>query len=45
MNFMDTEDQNRVTDNYGPNWDRLVQVKSKYDPGNLFHVNQNIKPA
>ena len=45
INFMDTEDQNRVTDNYGPNWDRLVQVKSKYDPGNLFHVNQNIKPA
>ncbi|BCW51447.1 FAD-binding oxidoreductase [Arthrobacter sp. StoSoilB13] len=45
INFMDAEDQNRVTDNYGPNWDRLVQVKSKYDPGNLFHVNQNIKPA
>jgi FAD/FMN-containing dehydrogenase len=45
INFMDTEDQNRVTDNYGPNWDRLVEVKSKYDPGNLFHVNQNIKPA
>jgi FAD/FMN-containing dehydrogenase len=45
INFMDTEDQNRVTENYGPNWDRLVEVKRKYDPGNLFHVNQNIKPA
>ncbi|MFJ4169005.1 FAD-binding oxidoreductase [Paenarthrobacter sp. NPDC089714] len=45
INFMDSEDQQRVSDNYGPNWDRLVQIKGKYDPGNLFHVNQNIKPA
>jgi len=26
------------------NYDQLVQVKRKYDPGNLFHINQNIKP-
>ena len=25
-------------------YDQLVQVKRKYDPGNLFHINQNIKP-
>lgn len=42
---MDSEDQSRVRSNYGPNWDRLVAIKSKYDPGNLFRVNQNIAPA
>jgi FAD/FMN-containing dehydrogenase len=30
---------------YGPNYQRLAGVKSKYDPHNLFRVNQNIKPA
>ncbi|MEZ2391334.1 FAD-binding oxidoreductase [bacterium RCC_150] len=45
INFMDAEDQNRVAENYGVNYERLQAVKGKYDPGNLFHVNQNIKPA
>jgi FAD/FMN-containing dehydrogenase len=45
VNFMDAEDQGRVAENYGANYERLVAVKGKYDPGNLFHVNQNIKPA
>ncbi|MGE8454087.1 MAG: BBE domain-containing protein [Pseudomonadales bacterium] len=30
---------------YGENFDRLVQVKTRYDPHNLFRHNQNIKPA
>ena len=30
---------------YGPNYDRLVQAKTRYDPTNLFHLNINIKPA
>ncbi|HKU29530.1 MAG TPA: FAD-binding oxidoreductase [Arthrobacter sp.] len=45
INFMDAEDQSRIQDNYGANYDRLQAIKGKYDPGNLFHVNQNIKPA
>jgi FAD/FMN-containing dehydrogenase len=44
VNFMSGDDQGRVAANYGANYDRLVQVKRTYDPGNLFHVNQNIKP-
>lgn len=45
INFMDAEDQNRIAENYGVNYERLQAIKSKYDPGNFFHVNQNIKPA
>jgi FAD/FMN-containing dehydrogenase len=45
INFMADDDDYRVEANYGTNYDRLVEVKTKYDPGNLFHVNQNIEPA
>lgn len=45
INFMDGDDQGRVAENYGPNYQRLREVKAKYDPQNLFHVNQNITPA
>jgi FAD/FMN-containing dehydrogenase len=44
VNFMAGDDQERVRDNYKGNYDRLVTIKKKYDPGNLFHMNQNIKP-
>ena len=45
INFMDADDQERIRDNYKGNYDRLTKVKAKYDPDNLFHLNQNIKPA
>jgi FAD/FMN-containing dehydrogenase len=44
VNFMANDDQDRVTVNYRQNYDRLVDVKRKYDPDNLFHHNQNIRP-
>jgi FAD/FMN-containing dehydrogenase len=44
VNFMAGDDQDRIRDNYKGNYDRLVAIKRKYDPGNLFHLNQNIRP-
>jgi FAD/FMN-containing dehydrogenase len=44
INFMSQDDDNRVEANYGSGYARLVDVKRKYDPGNLFRANQNIKP-
>ena len=44
INFMSGDDQGRIEANYGNNYKRLVETKRKYDPGNLFHVNQNIAP-
>jgi FAD/FMN-containing dehydrogenase len=44
INFMAGDDQERIKANYGPNYERLVEVKRIYDPGNLFHLNQNIAP-
>ncbi len=45
--MMDSADegQDRVRASYGANYDRLAAIKAKYDPSNLFRVNQNIKPA
>lgn len=47
LNFValdDAERQERVRAGFGPNWDRLVRVKQRYDPANLFHQNNNIAP-
>jgi FAD/FMN-containing dehydrogenase len=44
VNFMTEEEKDRVAKAYGPNYDRLVQIKKKYDPDNLLRHNQNIKP-
>ncbi len=45
VNFMMEEGPARVEATYGKNYARLRQVKAKYDPENLFRVNQNIAPA
>jgi len=45
VNFMADDDQGRVRENYKGNYERLAAVKAKFDPGNLFHLNQNILPA
>jgi FAD/FMN-containing dehydrogenase len=44
VNFMSGDDEERIRVSYKGNYDRLVDVKRKYDPDNLFRVNQNIKP-
>jgi FAD/FMN-containing dehydrogenase len=43
-NYLGAEDHGRVRDAFGPNLDRLVELKRRYDPDNLFHLNQNIAP-
>ncbi|NEQ25854.1 MAG: FAD-linked oxidase, partial [Microcoleus sp. SIO2G3] len=44
VNFMTEDEGDRVAAIYGANYDRLVQIKKQYDPDNIFHLNQNIKP-
>jgi FAD/FMN-containing dehydrogenase len=44
MNYMSADDAGFVREAYGPNYDRLVELKRRYDPTNLFRLNQNIDP-
>ena len=44
VNFMPGDESERVATAYGVNFRRLEQIKQRYDPLNLFRVNQNIKP-
>lgn len=46
MNFLGDEGERRIRQAYpGATWERLTEVKDKYDPTNLFRLNQNIPPA
>jgi FAD/FMN-containing dehydrogenase len=44
VNFMTEDEADRIVAAYGSNYERLAQIKRKYDPDNIFHMNQNIKP-
>ncbi len=45
LNFMMEEGDDRIRATYRGNYQKLAAVKAKYDPGNFFRVNQNIRPA
>jgi hypothetical protein len=46
VNFLGDEGEGRVRAAYpGSTWDRLIEIKSRYDPTNFFRLNQNISPA
>ncbi len=44
VNFITDDESDRIKTAYGPGYDRLVAIKQKYDPQNLFRMNQNIRP-
>ncbi|MGA8489168.1 MAG: FAD-dependent oxidoreductase [Terriglobales bacterium] len=44
VNFMSGDEDDRVTEAYRERWDRLIEVKSHYDPNNFSRLNQNIPP-
>ncbi|TML93820.1 MAG: FAD-binding oxidoreductase [Actinobacteria bacterium] len=44
VNYLGDDDADRVRAAYGPCWERLAQLKRRYDPDNVFHLNQNIDP-
>ncbi len=44
INFMTGDETDRISSAYGPGYERLIEVKRKYDPGNMFRLNQNIDP-
>jgi len=45
INFLNEDEVDRIAEAYGPNYDRLRQIKAQYDPNNVFRTNQNIRPA
>jgi FAD/FMN-containing dehydrogenase len=44
-NYASPDDETRVRANFGRAWERLAGIKARWDPDNLFRLNQNIEPA
>ncbi len=42
---MTADEADRLASAYGPSYQRLVELKNRYDPGKLFRMNQNIPPS
>ncbi|HEX4866644.1 MAG TPA: FAD-binding oxidoreductase [Acidimicrobiales bacterium] len=45
VNYLSADDAGYTRDAYGSNYERLVELKRRYDPANIFHLNQNIDPS
>jgi len=45
VNYLSADDAGYTRDAYGSNYERLVELKRRYEPHNIFHLNQNIDPA
>lgn len=45
LNYLMDEGEQKIKDSFGAHFDRMVALKNQYDPTNLFHLNQNIKPT
>jgi FAD/FMN-containing dehydrogenase len=45
LNYLMDEGTQRVAESFGPHYDRMVELKNKYDPTNFFRFNQNIRPT
>jgi FAD/FMN-containing dehydrogenase len=45
VNHLDADDRDRIAASYGANYERLVGLKQKYDPDNVFRLNNNIPPS
>jgi FAD/FMN-containing dehydrogenase len=45
LNYISDHEEERIRSTFGPKYDRLVALKDRYDPDNLFRLNQNIRPS
>ena len=45
LNYISDHEDERIRSTFGPKYDRLVALKNRYDPNNLFRLNQNIRPS
>lgn len=44
INYLDNDEDERICQAYGPNYQRLAALKQRFDPNNVFHLNHNVQP-